>query len=301
MANYPRMGLSCISFACERPTVAETAVRTAIAYCFDRDAAVADYVGPFGERVDGYFGVGQWMVRIVTGHAAPPVKEPENGEDAEARARYEAGMAAYEALSLDGLNAYGLNLPEAARILDEAGWRLNGDGLREKDGVVLDLRLIYPEGNAMGGLLQTTLAEHLAAVGIRLTLEAVPMQELLTRWYRQGERTDDMIFLASNFDPVFDPAVHFAPDGSWNYTGLADEELYQAAVRMRTTEPGDVLTYLRHWIGFQERFNALLPMIPVYSNIYFDFYRNDLQSYHITEHATWGEAVVGAWIGEPVE
>ncbi len=124
------------------------------------------------------------------------------------------------------------------------------------------------------------------------------MSELLTRWYRQGERSDDMIYLASNFDIIFDPATHFDPEGAWSYTNLADEELYQAAVEMRRTDPGDVLTYMQRWVKFQERFNAVLPMIPVYSNIYFDFYRNDLQGYDIAGSATWGQAIVGARIGE---
>ena len=298
MSSYPRMGLSYISFACEKPAMADQAVRTAIAWCFDRDAAAADYAGAFGIRVDGYYGIGQWMYRVATGTTTPPIQAPEDENDKEAMAKYEADLAAYAALSLENLTQYTKNTEEAAKVLDKAGWKINENGLREKDGTVLDLHLIYPEGNNIEASLRKHLAANLETVGIRLTMEAVPMRELLTRWYRQGERSDDMIYLASNFDIIFDPATHFDPEGAWSYTNLADEELYQAAVEMRQTEPGDVLTYMQRWLKFQERFNKLLPMIPVYSNVYFDFYRNDLQGYEIQENVTWGRAIVGARIGE---
>ena len=77
------------------------------------------------------------------------------------------------------------------------------------------------------------------------------------------------------------------------------EELYQAALAMRQTEPGDVLSYMQHWITFQERFNEILPMLPVYSNIYFDFYTSALQNYLIESNVTWGQAIVAATLSEP--
>ena len=70
---------------------------------------------------------------------------------------------------------------------------------------------------------------------------------------------------------------------------------------MRETEPGDVLTYMQKWIAFQERFNQSLPMLPIYSNIYFDFYTNTLHDYAISANATWGEAIVPSYLAEYVE
>ena len=298
MDNYPRMGLSYINFSCERPTVSDAAVRQAIAYCFDRNQTTRDYTGSFGIRTDGYYGIGQWMYGIIAGTVPFPAVKPEDENDTEAMAKYEKELAAFEALNLNGLNAYELNTDEAARILTEAGWNLNEDGLREKDGVVLDLRMIYPEGNNVHESLQVNLADHLAKVGIRLTMEPVPMAELLNRVYLQTERTEDMIYLASNFNIVFDPSINFAPNGNWAYTNLQDEELYNATLAMRRTHPGDVLTYMQHWVEFEERFNELLPMIPVYSNVYFDFFRDELKNYHIAENVTWSQAIVSSYWSE---
>ena len=307
-SNYPRVGLSYISFSCERATVASEAVRQAIAWCVDRDEVMRDYTGDYGIRVDGYYGIGQWMYGAVMGTIEAPMEEPE-GADAKAKAEYEAAVKAWEELSFDNLTVYTLDTEAAIALLEKDGWVLNADGVREKviDGqkVVLDLKMIYPEGNNINEVFEERLVPNLESVGIRLSMEAVPMQELLTRWYKQGERDEDMIYLASNFDIVFDPSVHFIVDETgepnWAYTNLNDEQLYQLAFDMRSTEPGEVLEYVQKWLLFQERFNEILPMLPFYSNVYFDFYTEDLHDYLIASNMTWSEAIVEAALYEAPE
>jgi hypothetical protein len=46
------------------------------------------------------------------------------------------------------------------------------------------------------------------------------------------------------------------------------------------------------WITFQEKLSDYLPMIPVYTNVYFDFYTSDLSNYNILKYITWGDAIV---------
>lgn len=300
MKSYPRLGLSYISFACEKPTVSETAVRQAIAYCMDRDAILNEYTSSFGMRVDGYYGVGQWMYGLINGTVEPPVEDPETSGASEAE--YEAELAEWEALNLDELNEYGVDQEKAAALLDEAGWSLNAEGIREKEGTALDLLMYYPAGNEIVTSLENHWAVYLKEVGIQLRMEPLEMSELLQKYYKNDEREMDMVFLASNFDIVFDPFVNFRTDAAgepnWSYTNHTDGELYRLADEMRKTEPGAVLEYLQKWIKFQERFNEQLPMLPIYSNMYFDFYPGDLQNYDVNEEATWSQAIVGAYIGE---
>ena len=70
---------------------------------------------------------------------------------------------------------------------------------------------------------------------------------------------------------------------------------------MRETDPQDVYDYVSKWISFQERYNEVLPTIPIYSNIYFDFYTPQLQNYFITAHVTWSQAILEAYFGEEPE
>ncbi len=294
MTPYPRTGLCYIAFACEKDTVISEVVRKAIAWCLDRDKLTEDYAGDYGKVVDGYYGVGQWMYGLVTGSIEPPVDKPWDETDAKAMKEYEQKLAAYGKRNLDKLVHYTVDTKKAASILEKAGWKLNADGLREKNGIVLDLTMIYPEGNNVADYLKETFLDNLEAVGIRLTLKEMPMAELLSVWYQQEERTADMIYMASNFDLLFDPYAYFAKDGSWAYTSLKDKILQSSARAMSRTKPGDILSYLDHWIQFQERFNSVLPMIPIYGNIYYDFYVGNLQNYDIAAYPTWGAAIVGA-------
>ena len=330
MGNYPRIGLSYIAFACEKDTVSSAAVRQAIAWCMDRDAIVNDYTGNYGIRTDGYYGVGQWMYSLINGTVAPPVDPPEDENDPEQVKEYEEEMEAWQKLNMRSLQTFTyadipeeeteetetpteepvveytpeeiavLDVQEAISILESDGWELNDNGIREKDGVVLDLVMIYPEGNTIAESFERNLIPHLEEAGIRLTMEAVPMQELLRRYYNQDERDMDMVYLASNFDIIFDPSSTFAvadtEEGrvAHNVTKINDEELYRLAVDMRQTEPGEVLEYMQKWVAFQKRFNETLPMIPIYSNVYFDFFASNINDYNVAADGSWGSAILGA-------
>jgi len=299
MGNYPRVGLSYISFACEKAATASQAVRQAIAWSVDREAVKNAYTGEFyGIKVDGYYGVGQWMYGVVLGSIIPEQVETETVPAITPEMWEEMNIDMFTEL----LTQYTLDPAAAAALLDGDGWKPGADGIREKeiDGetVRLDLKMIYPEGNNINEVFDELLIPNLEKIGIRLTMEAVPMNELLGRWYGQAERDADMIYLASNFDLLFDPASQFIDDGngekSWYYTRGVDSELYQLAEDMNRTEPGNIYEYMQKWIKFQDRFNETLPMLPFYSNIYFDFYTVNLHDYAISERSTWSQAVVDA-------
>ncbi|MCP2291245.1 ABC transporter family substrate-binding protein [Nocardia amikacinitolerans] len=61
---------------------------------------------------------------------------------------------------------------EAARMLDELGWKLNGD-VREKDGRRLELRDVMYQQDAWVQTAQI-VQQNLAAVGVKLTIQTVP-------------------------------------------------------------------------------------------------------------------------------
>lgn len=317
VSNYARSGYSFISYACEQKTVADEKVRQAIAHCFDKDTFVSDYVRNYGLRVDGYYGIGQWMYQLVAGSLAAPVEAPVDGASEEELAAYESELALWDELSLDNLKIYNLDLAAAEQLLIEDGWTLNSDGEAydaEKDAVrckkiddellALDLNMIYPEGNDIGEYMDSFIA-NLAEIGIVLKAEAVPFNELLEIYYRQTERDCDMIYLATNFAYVFEPSSTFSVEdayqGANNRTGIVDEKLYELAVDMRKTEPGDVLTYCQKWVAFQEYYTEVLPTMPVYSNVYFDFYSPNLQEYYVSANVSWAQAIVGAYLGDVME
>ena len=70
---------------------------------------------------------------------------------------------------------------------------------------------------------------------------------------------------------------------------------------MVRTEPTDLLSFEKKWIALQKRISETLPLIPVYSNAYFDFYSRELYGYQITEAVTWAEAITRAYISDAEE
>ena len=216
---------------------------------------------------------------------------------------------------------YEVDVDEANHLLDKAGWTLNRDGEKydpEKDDVrakmidgnleVLDLTIMYPQGNKMADFMQEEgmFVDNLAKAGIKVTFVAEPMESLLRYYYREIPRTTDMIYLATNFHVIVDPSITYSADPTpnhliWNNTYSDDEKLYELAVDMRETEPGDSYTYVSKWMKFQERYNEVLPAIPVYTNIYFDFWTPVLQNYDITKRVTWTQAILLAYFELPSE
>ena len=304
-ANYPRSGYSFMNFSCERPATSSESVRKAIAHCLNKNALVSAYVGDYGIVVNGYYGLGQWMFSLAIGAQMPPLKE---GED----------YTAWNGVNLSNVKAYDFNIAQASRLLEEDGWTLNRSGapfdpltddVRCKmiggELVALDLTMIYPQGNTIGVWLDDLFVSNLAQAGIALTVEEKPMAELLDIYYRNVPRDCDLIYLATNFDRVFDPSYAFSPAdayrGKSNRSGIVDTELYRRALELSMTQPGDVLSYSVKWVAFQERWAEVLPAIPIYSNIYYDFYVDNLRNYVISADQTWADSILRAHLVEPGE
>ncbi len=345
---YPRIGLAFLTFTYDWKTVNEKEVRQAIAWCMDRDLLTEEYCGANGLRVDGYFGLEQWEYQLLTRRIGFPVNflpeadaigTPIEYEEDElermlklknrwvrSEAEYEAAVKAWDALADewdDGetslLTKYTVDLEQARKLLDRAGWTLNRNGETfnpETDDVrckkigdelvALDLKMMYPAGNHMADFMseEGNFVDNLAQVGIKLTLVPTAMEDLLRSYYREADRTTDMIYLATNFHVIVDPAITYSTDKTvghtqWNNTYSDDEYLFDLAVDMRKTEPGDVFQYVSKWMSFQRRYNDVLPTIPVYSNIYYDFYTPYLQNYVITAQVTWSQAILLAYFGLP--
>ena len=311
-SNYPRTGLAFLSFAAERPLVSDVNVRQAIAYNLDKDTFIEETVGNYGLRVDGFYGLGQWMYQLLTGALAYPVDPPEPGDE-KTMEEYEKELEELEEMSIEDIPVYEYNPEAAESLLARAGWTLNaqgnaygaGDTLRYKsmngELVPLRLSLAYPEATAAAAAIEE-MAASMSGIGMEVNATALPLAALLNQYYGLEERTYDLYFLASNFDVLFDPSTYFEMNESgvpvWKNTGLADRELYYDAVAMRHTESGEILTYVKHWMEFQTRFSEVLPMIPLYSNVYFDFYPRVLHNYNITTNVSWANAIVGSYMDD---
>ncbi len=294
--NHPRSGLAYLALACEKGPTADTAVRRAIAQAVDRNAIIAA-VSPYALPVYGYYGMGQWMMSYSGEEGA--AQDPSAPEMQEALAALEVPF------DIDGAKA----------ALDQAGWNLDAQGnayaqgirYRRTDGALepLVIRWAKTEGSALTDAIEGIIAGPFAEAGIDLTVTEVSFAEVLRQFYRLAPREYDMFFLASDFLKTFDPYYDYHTGDAYqkviNTSGLRDETLMALALEMRETPPAESAQYVTRWLDFQRAWAEAMPFIPLYSNVYFDFYTDQLQDYDIATALNWGYAMSYAWLGDPAE
>lgn len=307
--NYARLGYGFIGLTCENGPQQFNKVRQAIAYAFDATDFVNNFLMGYGLQVYGFYGIGQWMT-----WAAMGVLRPEGATEEE--------MALWDACTLENLNHYDLDLDKALELLIEDGWTLNENGeefnpdvdtvrykkIENEAGEEELMRLSFDFGliadNEAAQDVLNRLQTNLEPMGVEIIPHEDSFYNILVDYLREeGNRIYDMSFLAYNFVSIFDPLVEFSSDedypGSQNATAVYDEELIDLCWDLHLTEPLDVLTFEQRWIKFQERFNELLPTIPLYSNMYFDFFFDSLHGYDPDAEANWPRAILHSWIAEP--
>ncbi len=293
--NYARSGLAYLALTCEKGPASDVAVRKALAQCMDK-TSITRAVSPYSMAVDGYYGLGQWMLAYISEGDA-------NGEGA---------LDVMEEVKT-------LNIPfdvEAAKdTLAAAGWNLDAQGNPYTEGVryrrgengleSLTIRWAKNESRTTD-LIREIIEPSMVSAGFALSVTEVPFSEVLEYFYRHEDRQDyDMFFLAGDFLQTFDPYYEYNTDDAYqgviNTSGLKDEELMDLAEAMRRTSALEYQLYVERWLAFQRAWVEKMPLIPLYSNMYFDFYAGDIQDYDNVTNLNWGYAMSYVWIGENAE
>jgi len=284
--NYLRTGYGFLAFACEEGATQSVKVRQAMAMALDRAAMIQDFLKTYGMEVYSYYGLGQWM--------AQP----------------------YASTMQEQVTMYPLDLAAAEALLVEDGWTLNavggefvaGEGaVRYKKGedgklMPLEIRFAQVKDNEAAQWIVEHYAPVLVELGFSFMATEVTFDEMLSSYYRQTERAYNLMTLATNFAMVFDPYYTFNTDeayqGSLNTSGIADEKLMELAKELRETEAGDVETYTERWLELMKHYSDVLPTLPIYSNVYYDFFANDLMDFAPNAHWSWPSAIMYAYFAE---
>ncbi len=83
---------------------------------------------------------------------------------------------------------------EAKKLLDEAGWTVGADGIREKDGVKLSFRHSTTAGNQTRENLQLLFQQNLKDIGVEMIIDNSPAATLF------GGCANSGVFGSGNFD-----------------------------------------------------------------------------------------------------
>ncbi len=281
MAYYLRAGLSFFAFKCDEGLTSSLEVRQALMHCIDQQSMIDGFLLGYGQKVYGMYGYGQWMVSTQTE-------------------------------ALEALNVYPFDTAAAAGLFDQAGFRYNAQGgayesgvRYNKDGAALSFRLAKTADNAAADEAEALLRDAFAVVGAELVTDTLSSADMLAMYYRQIENPYDLMFMASNFTFTFDPYYAYHTDPAfaklYNTSGLIDEKLMNLARAMRETEPEDTEGYAEKWLEFQTYWVSVAPFLPLYSNIYFDFYSPYLENFPIASYSSWAPAIVYANFDDVIE
>jgi peptide/nickel transport system substrate-binding protein len=111
---------------------------------------------------------------------------------------------------------------EAGRILDEAGWVLGADGVRERDGQKLVLNLISTDFESWG-LYNQIIQEQLQAIGISCEISTLEWNAYLDQW-RENQGGWNLTYHQQGTQVAATEAIEagWQPDAYWTITQIDD-------------------------------------------------------------------------------
>lgn len=164
------------------PILADPEVRRALILAIDRDRLIRAVFGPYGAPVDGPMGLASWVRRVTPKLSADP-----------ARAR---------------------------RLLAERGWKdTDGDGILDKNGQPLALRLSYPGSSTPRVALSEPLQQVFRQIGVKIDLVRLDGPVWAER---RGRGEFDVDFSQTNLDPTPSGLVQ-----SWSCAGIGGTNVAQ--------------------------------------------------------------------------
>lgn len=277
--DYDRSGYGYIKFNCENGPTADKTVRQALYYGFNVQ-----------EFVDSYY------------------KDEETGEVL-ASVQYhpfsQVSWAIDDAL-LKEMTEYKFDLKKAGELLDQAGWKLNKDGKREKDGQLMELKIAaMPDHNILATLIPMWQRDWGEGLGVTLNIAYLEFNTMLDYvQFNSDENVDkwSLFFLATSID-VPDPDSLYSEfhskyigsgkDNSARYNNPEVDKLFDEAKTIIDVEKAKP-----YYKKIAKILNEDAPMVPVYANTYFDIYNKKIKGLETSPFCKWQLAIRNAYVQE---
>lgn len=313
-SQYDRAGYGYFGFACDLGPAQFTEFRQAVAYLLDRVEFAQTFCKGWGSVVHGPYCTAFTMT------AKTDIDKKVNHYDYNPEKAVELLKQAGFVYNADGSDYVdGSGEVRYAKVTEEQARYYESFNKVLADGTILmpaTLNWASSEGNSVSALLTTMLASSDAtkAAGVSIVKTEMTFPSLLSYMYRQEMQgavgdftvpTYNMFNLATGYNGgVYDESYNWTTnpeyiEQGYNVQHLYDKELDKLSMDMvYGVEPDDEATYLSLWEKYIIRWNELLPMVPLYSNIYVTVYPNTIDNY--AEDSFWGfeRAILYAnWVG----
>jgi hypothetical protein len=138
--------------------------------------------------------------------------------------------------------------------------------------------------------------------GFSLEIVADDIWNLAETYRRDSLETCDMVIVGEDFTDRFRLNGGYREyeinEGEDTPLEALDDWFDELSMEVYHTEKTDLQGFVRKWLDLQVQIAEDVPVIPLYSNVYFDFYVRQLQDYKVENYLGWGNAIVAAWLGE---
>ena len=149
------------------------------------------------------------------------------------------------------------DLERAAALLADGGWKANDNGMLERRGEPLSLRLIVNQDNTFKTAAAEEAAAALERLGCEVTVDRLSWEDFITAL----EKKEFDLFLGETaLTPDFNLEPLLGQNGSLNYTGFADGETWEGMAQYRSTQGKGRMTTLVNLCG---RIAELAPIVPL--------------------------------------
>lgn len=199
----------------------------------------------------------------------------------------------------DEVEKYEFDLDKANALLDEAGWTKGSDGIREKGGQKLHLRLVYPNvGNQVRIRTAPVVQQMLKEIGVEVELVGYDFATVSQKVFTEYDFDLYFIGMSLAIDP--DPSDLYGKKaaetpGSFNGTRWwtpESEELLSKA--KRTTDIDERIAYYTEW---QKLFAEELPAFLFYAPTTMEASSQRLMNYKPGVQGDWWN-IEEVWLAE---
>lgn len=206
---------------------------------------------------------------------------------------------------VEGLETYKYDIEKAKALLDEAGWVVGADGIREKDGQKLTVKVMAIEDHDICNTLVPMWTESWGEqLGMDLKVATVDFNTLVaTVSHDTGLSEWNVFFMATSFTGADLDSIYStfhssqAIDGGDNYARLVDPELDALLDTAKLVKGDDnvIATYSE----IAKKVNDDAVQMPVYGNTYFDLYKKDkIKGLKTSPLYDWTSAIQNATLAD---
>lgn len=283
--NYARAGIGYVTLNTENGATADPAVRKALIYAINRDGFIDSYFSWNKNASDD-------LKEMKLAYAPKAFINPVSG----------LGDVVRGERAIEGLIDYSYNLDTAKSILDEAGWVVGADGVREKDGEKLAIKFLASENNSvLETLLPLFEKDWAKELGVSLEKTTVDMNTMFNKLQDVNASSEwNAAFLAVGFTGTtlteITTMFHSAPDRNNNYAGLKDAELDALLDGARATIDNDAAIAAYEKVLIRALDDAAY--YPLYANEYYDLYNKRVKNLNTSSVYPWSKAMADVKIVE---